>query len=334
MTQSSLSEHATTVPIDKEPNGGDTATLVSRPPIVDYAILLKPRVMSLVLFTGFTGMLLAPGNIDVLTGTIAVICIALGAGASGAINMWYDRDIDQMMQRTKHRPLPAGRLKPRSALLLGTVLSLFSVAVMGIYVNLVSSLLLATTIAFYVFIYTIWLKRRSPYNIVIGGIAGATPPLIAWAAAASTTLSGSNPFDLGSPVPWMLFLLIFLWTPPHFWALALYRHGEYGKVGVPMMPDAKGPHRTLVESKIYCVLLILLAVIPIIWSGYGIGWPLSVVVAGLGIWYASTVWAIDADEALDENQRMPKAFHSFMASLKYLALMFIGVVIVAAQPWL
>ena len=149
MTQSSLSEQATTVPFDKEPNSSDTAALISRPPIVDYAILLKPRVMSLVLFTGFTGMLLAPGNIDALTGTIAVICIALGAGASGAINMWYDRDIDQMMQRTKHRPLPAGRLKPRSALLLGTVLSLFSVAVMGIFVNLVSGLLLATTCLLY-----------------------------------------------------------------------------------------------------------------------------------------------------------------------------------------
>jgi protoheme IX farnesyltransferase len=247
--------------------------------------------------------------------------------------MWFDHDIDAGMRRTNTRPVPMGWISRVHALVFGIIIATLGTIVLW-QVHWKAGFWTGFSVLFYVLIYTIWLKRRSPYNIVIGGIAGATPPLIAWAAAASTTLSGSNPLDLGSPVPWMLFLLIFLWTPPHFWALALYRHGEYGKVGVPMMPDAKGPHRTLLESKIYCVLLILLAAIPIIWSDYGIGWPLSVVVAGLGIWYASTVWAIDADEALDENQRMPKAFHSFMASLKYLALMFFGVVIVAAQPWL
>jgi len=257
----------------------------------------------------------------------------LSAGGSNAINMWFDHDIDAGMRRTNTRPVPMGWISRTHALVFGIIIAILGTFVLW-QVHWKAGFWTGFSVLFYVLVYTIWLKRRSPYNIVIGGIAGATPPLIAWAAAASTTLSGNNPFDLGSPVPWMLFLLIFLWTPPHFWALALYRHGEYGKVGVPMMPDAKGPHRTLLESKIYCVLLILLAAIPIIWSGYGIGWPLSIVVAGLGIWYASTVWAIDADEVLDENQRMPKAFHSFMASLKYLALMFFGVVIVAAQPWL
>jgi len=257
----------------------------------------------------------------------------LSAGGSNAINMWFDHDIDAGMRRTNTRPVPMGWISRTHALVFGIIIAILGTFVLW-QVHWKAGFWTGFSVLFYVLVYTIWLKRRSPYNIVIGGIAGATPPLIAWAAAASTTLSGNNPFDLGSPVPWMLFLLIFLWTPPHFWALALYRHGEYGKVGVPMMPDAKGPHRTLFESKIYCVLLILLAAIPIIWSGYGIGWPLSIVVAGLGIWYASTVWAIDADEVLDENQRMPKAFHSFMASLKYLALMFLGVVLVAAQPWL
>lgn len=262
-----------------------------------------------------------------------VIGGTLSAGGSNSINMWYDEDIDKGMRRTNKRPVPSGWVSGRHALVFGIIISILGTAALW-QVHWKAGFWTAFSVLFYVFIYTIWLKRRTPYNIVIGGIAGATPPLIGWAAAAAGTLTGSNPFALGSPIPWMLFLLIFLWTPPHFWALALYRHGEYGKVGVPMMPDAKGAQRTLFESKIYCILLIGLASIPLFWSEYGIGWPYAVIVAGLGIWYASTVFAIDADEELDENQRLPKAFHSFMASLKYLALMFISIVIIAAQPWL
>ncbi len=262
-----------------------------------------------------------------------VIGGTLSAGGSNSINMWFDEDIDKGMRRTNKRPVPSGWVSGRHALVFGIIIAILGTAALW-QVHWKAGFWTAFSVLFYVFIYTIWLKRRTPQNIVIGGIAGATPPLIGWAAAAAGTLSGNNPFDLGSPIPWMLFLLIFLWTPPHFWALALYRHGEYGKVGVPMMPDAKGAERTLLESKIYCILLIGLAAIPIIWSEYGIGWPYAVVVAGLGLWYSATVFAIDANEELDENQRLPKAFHSFMSSLKYLAFMFISIVIVAAQPWL
>ena len=305
MTQSSLSEQATTVPLDKEPNNGDTAALVSRPPIVDYAILLKPRVMSLVLFTGFTGMLLAPGNIDVLTGTIAVICIALGAGASGAINMWYDRDIDQMMQRTKHRPLPAGRLKPRSALLLGTILSLFSVAVMGTFVNLVSGLLLATTIAFYVFIYTIWLKRRTPQNIVIGGASGALPPVIGWAAV-------TNDVSLGSIV---LFAIIFMWTPPHFWALSLYLSGDYERAGVPMMPVVSGKAETKRLILIYTLLLVPITLIPAFIEIISpIGGTIILLLGLIFIWHALQVRSGNKPDA-------PRSM--FRYSILYLFLVFV-----------
>jgi protoheme IX farnesyltransferase len=325
-----------------------TSDVEPRPPLpIIWIRLMKLRVIVLLQVTAICAVLVhdlldRKGVIDgggrtwldtLETSFWVVLGGTLSAGGSNSINMWFDHDIDAGMRRTNTRPVPMGWISRVHALVFGIIIAILGTIVLW-QVHWKAGFWTGFSVLFYVLIYTIWLKRRSPYNIVIGGIAGATPPLIAWAAAASTTLSGSNPFDLGSPVPWMLFLLIFLWTPPHFWALALYRHGEYGKVGVPMMPDAKGPHRTLLESKIYCVLLILLAAIPIIWSDYGIGWPLSVVVAGLGIWYASTVWAIDADEVLDENQRMPKAFHSFMASLKYLALMFFGVVIVAAQPWL
>jgi protoheme IX farnesyltransferase len=257
----------------------------------------------------------------------------LSAGGANAINMWYDEDIDRGMQRTDQRPVPLGWISGRHALVFGVVIAILGTGILW-QVDWKAGFWTGFSVLFYVFIYTIWLKRRTPQNIVIGGVAGATPPLIGWAAAAASTLQGSNPFDLGSPIPWMLFLLIFLWTPPHFWALALFRHGEYGKVGVPMMPDAKGAKRTLFESKVYCILLVGLAVIPLMWSEYGLGWPAAVLTAGLGIWYALTVFAIDADEPLDDNGRMPKAFASFMASLKYLGLMFMGIVLVAAQPWL
>lgn len=256
----------------------------------------------------------------------------LSAGGANAINMWYDRDIDPGMNRTAKRPIPAGHVSPNHALIFGIIISIIGVLTLW-NIHWKAGFWSAFSVLFYVFVYTIWLKRRTPQNIVIGGAAGATPPVIGWAAAAAGSIESANAFDLGSPIPWMLFLLIFLWTPPHFWALALYRGGEYKKVGVPMMPDAKGPERTLIESKVYCVLLISLSLIPIIWTNYGLGISATILTASLGIWYASTVWAIQPTEGLDENGRLPSAFSSFMHSLKYLALMFFGLVVVAALPF-
>ena len=220
--------------------------------IVDYALLLKPRVMSLVLFTGYAGLALAPGEIAWQTALLAVLFIALGAGASGAINMWYDRDIDGVMTRTQNRPLPAGRLRPMAALVLGTVLSVVSVLGMAFWVGAVAAAILAVTIAFYIFVYTIWLKRRTPQNIVIGGAAGAFPPMIGWAAV-------TGDIGLGSLV---LFLIIFLWTPPHFWALSLYRSADYRAAGVPMLPVVSGDAETKRQILIYTLLVTPVAVVP------------------------------------------------------------------------
>ena len=199
----------------------------------DYVEILKPRVMSLVVFTGFVGLAVAPGHLHPVLAVVAVLCIAVGAGAAGAINMWYERDIDAIMRRTAGRPLPAGRMMPGEALGFGVVLAVGSVLMMALAVNSVAAGLLALTIGFYVFVYTIWLKRRTPQNIVIGGAAGAFPPLIGWAAVTG---------DIG----WgaiALFAIIFFWTPPHFWALSLYRADDYAKAGVPMLPVVAGPPR-------------------------------------------------------------------------------------------
>src|SRR5579863_8039538 len=211
----------------------------------DYLELLKPRVMSLVVFTGFVGLYLAPGHLHPVLAAIAVLCIAVAAGAAGAINMWYDRDIDAVMRRTQARPLPAGRMKPGDALGFGCVLAAASVLVMGIGVNWTAAALLALTIAFYIFVYTIWLKRRTPQNIVIGGAAGALPPLIGWAAVTGGVGWGAV----------ALFAIIFFWTPPHFWALSLYRAGEYAAAGVPMLPVVAGARETKRQMLIYTLML-------------------------------------------------------------------------------
>ena len=260
----------------------------------------------------------------------------LAAGGSNAINMVYDRDIDPGMSRTRSRPIPKGWISPKAALIFGTLLAV-SGSAFFLVLHWKAAFWSAFSVLFYVFVYTILLKRRTPQNIVIGGIAGATPPVIGWVGAAAATVPENfNPFDLGSPVPWMLFLLIFLWTPPHFWALALYRSGEYGKVGVPMMPDVKGPHRTLLESKVYCVLLFGLGSVPCFWPESGLPLAWAFVAGFLTIWYSISVWRIDPEEPLDENGRMPKAFASFMRSLAYLGLMFISFVFIVALPpsWL
>src|SRR5438067_3612029 len=213
--------------------------------------------MSLVVFTGIVGLLLAPGHLHPVLAAVAVLCIAVGAGASGAINMWYDRDIDAVMRRTALRPLPSGRMLPGEALGFGAVLAVGAVAVMGLAVNWVAAQLLALTIAFYVFVYTMWLKRRTPQNIVIGGAAGALPPIVGWAATSGDVGWGAI----------VLFAIVFFWTPPHFWALSLYRAGEYAAAGIPMLPVVAGARETKRQMLLYTVVLWPAALAP---------WPLGI----------------------------------------------------------
>ena len=238
--------------------------------IADYIALMKPRVMLLVVFTALVGMALAPIQLHPALAVIALICIAVGAGASGALNMWYDADIDACMQRTAGRPIPLGYVAPEEALTFGTILALGSVATLGLVINWVAASLLAFTIGFYVLVYTMWLKRRTPQNIVIGGAAGAFPPMIGWAAA-----TGSVSLDSVT-----LFLIIFLWTPPHFWALALYRTRDYARAGVPMLPVVAGQDETRKQIVIYAALLLPVGLAPTV---VGLAGGLYAVVAmGLG----------------------------------------------------
>lgn len=218
----------------------------------DYIALFKPRVISLVVFTGAIGLFLAPGNIHPLLAITAIISIALGSGAAGAINMWYESDLDAKMKRTKNRPIPSGRVSPQNALEFGSVFAFASVFIMGVAVNFFAAGLLLAAILFYVFIYTFWLKRRTPQNIVIGGVPGAMPPLIGWAA-----VTGSVSIE-----PIILFAIIFMWTPPHFWALSLYRSDDYENAGIPMLPVVSGIAETKKQILIYTILLITLTSAP------------------------------------------------------------------------
>ncbi len=220
--------------------------------VTDYIALLKPRVMTLVVFSGFAGLVLAPGEIHPFIAAIAVLCIALGSGAAGAINMWYDRDIDAIMKRTANRPIPAGRITPEGALEFGVVMAFASVFLMAVAVNYFAALLLLTAILFYTHIYTMWLKRRTPQNIVIGGAAGAFPPVIGWAAVTENI----------SVEPLVLFLIIFLWTPPHFWALALCGCKDYAKANIPMLPVVAGEKKTKRQMLFYTLLLIPVTLLP------------------------------------------------------------------------
>ena len=310
-----------------------------------YLQLMKLRVVVLLQITAICAILAhdlmarsdaIPGDrtwFDTLQSCLVTLLGGtLAAGGSNAINMVYDRDIDPGMSRTRTRPIPNGWISPTHALIFGICMSLLGTAVF-IPIHWKAAFWSLFSVLFYVFIYTIWLKRRTPQNIVIGGIAGSTPPLIGWIVAASSNIPDNmNPFDLASPIPWMLFLLIFFWTPPHFWALALYRSGEYGKVGVPMLPDVKGAERTLKESKVYCILLFLIGSVPCFWPEYGLPLAWAFISGFLTLWYSISVWKINPNEELDANGRMPLAFASFMRSLGYLAWMFIAFVFIAAVP--
>ena len=230
--------------------------------VLDYIALLKPRVMSLVVFTGFAGLAVAPGDIHPILAAVAVLCIALASGAAGAINMWYDRDIDALMERTRDRPLPTGKIEPAEALSFGVILASGAIMLMFLATNEMAAALLAAAVLFYVFVYTMWLKRRTPQNIVIGGAAGAFPPAIGWAAVTG---------DVGIEAV-VMFLVIFFWTPPHFWALALYSEGDYAAAGVPMLPVVRGGTATKRQMLLYTLLLAPLSLAPC-FLGMA-GWPL------------------------------------------------------------
>ncbi|MDA0702335.1 MAG: heme o synthase [Proteobacteria bacterium] len=283
--------------------------------VVDFVALLKPRVVSLVVFTGLVGLFLAPGGIHPVLAVIAVLCIAVGAGAAGAVNMWYERDIDARMSRTMNRPLPAGRMNPGEALGFGAVLAVGSVALMGLALNWVAAGLLAASICFYVFVYTIWLKRRTPQNIVIGGAAGAFPPIIGWAAVTG---------DIGL-LPVLLFLIVFMWTPPHFWALSLYRSGDYERAGVPMLPVVAGARETKRQILFYTVALLPISLLPpflgLAGAIYGIGASLL----GLGFLFAAVRVARDEGDTAAKRMFAYSLFYLFGIFALLLADRFVGV---------
>ncbi|MBD1546073.1 heme o synthase [Roseibium aggregatum] len=274
----------------------------------DYIALLKPRVMSLVIFTAFVGMMLAPGQLHPVLAGVGLLCIAIGAGASGALNMWYDADIDRIMSRTKKRPIPAGKITPDEALVFGLTLSLGSVLTLGLVVNWFTGAFLAFTILFYVVIYTMWLKRSTPQNIVIGGAAGAFPPIIGWAAVTGNVSLESL----------ILFLIIFMWTPPHFWALALFKSGDYRAAGIPMMPVVAGESSTRTQILAYAVILA-----PIVVSPYLLGFAgpvyggVSSALSAVFVALAFNVWRKREGDAARKA-----AIRLFSYSILYLFLIF------------
>ncbi|RWH70246.1 heme o synthase [Mesorhizobium sp.] len=286
----------------------DAGFRISEATAGDFFALLKPRVMSLVVFTAFVGLVAAPVAINPLLAMIAILAIAIGAGASGALNMWYDADIDAVMTRTAGRPVPAGRVTPGEALTFGLVLSVLSVMTLGVLVNWLSASLLAFTIFFYAVVYTMWLKRWTPQNIVIGGAAGAIPPVIGWAAVTGSV-------SLESVI---LFLIIFLWTPPHFWALALFKSDDYARAGIPMMPNVAGHASTRRQIFAYALVLAPVGVLP--WAlgyttaGYGV---VSAVLGAGFVWYAWKVLGM-----ADDDRAMKPAKALFGYSLLYLFAIF------------
>jgi len=276
----------------------------------DYIELMKPRVMSLVVFTAFVGLLVAPGHMHPVIGLTALLCIAVGAGAVGALNMWYDADIDARMARTAARPIPAGRLLPGEALAFGLTLATGAVVVLGLLVNVVAAALLAGTIAFYVVIYTMWLKRTTPQNIVIGGAAGALPPMIGWAA-----VTGGFAIE-----PAVLFLIIFLWTPPHFWALSLYRTEDYARAGIPMLPVVAGAQETRRQILLYTLILAPLGAAPWLLGYAGPAYGIVALLAGAAmIALALRVRAEHRSQAANKHLASKQLF---AFSILYLFLLF------------
>jgi heme o synthase len=293
---------------------GRAAIEPSMAAVGDYVALMKPRVMSLVVFTAFVGLLVAPGHVHPVIGFTAILCIAVGAGAAAALNMWYDCDIDALMTRTARRPIPAGRIEPGEALAFGITLATGSVVVLGLLVNWVAAGLLAFTILFYVVVYTIWLKRTTPQNIVIGGAAGAFPPMIGWAAAGG---------GIGIEAV-LLFLVIFFWTPPHFWALSLYRADDYARAGVPMLPVVAGADETRRQILVYSLVLLPVGVLPWLLGYAGVAY--AVVAAAAGALMVALAWRV-------RNQRgpagEPAARRLFAFSILYLIVLFAALLVEA-----
>jgi protoheme IX farnesyltransferase len=284
----------------------------------DFVALTKPRVMSLVVFTGLCGLLVAPVSLHPVLAFTAILCIALGAGAAAALNMWYEADIDAKMKRTASRPLPAGRMDPQSALHFGVGLSFFSVILMGVATNWFAAAILAASILFYVLVYTVWLKRRTPQNIVIGGAAGAFPPVIGWAAATGDA----------TLLPILLFALIFLWTPPHFWALSLFVRSDYAAAGVPMLPVVAGARATRRQILLYSLPMAAAAVAP---------WPLGLAgalygaaAAALSLVFIAMAFQVNANRAAEPAGMAPEK-RLFAFSILYLFALFGALV---ADKWI
>ena len=250
----------------------------------DWLALLKPRVLTLVVFSGLVGLIVAPGHLNPVLSFTAILCITVAAGACGAINMWYDRDIDAIMRRTRNRPIPAGRIQPNAALGFGVTLGTGSVLLMGLVINIPAALLLALSICFYVFVYTAWLKRRTPQNIVIGGAAGAFPPIIGWAAVTGSV-------DL---IPLVLFGIIFIWTPPHFWSLALWANDDYRRAGVPMLPVVAGARETRRQILLYTIILFPLTLVPYLMGFSGLTYGITAII--LGLVFLQRVWRVVTDK--------------------------------------
>ena len=260
-----------------EPGQGGAAPLPAShdmSEVRDWIALLKPRVMTLVVFSGVVGLLVAPGALAMppVLAVTAILCIAVASGAAGAINMWFDRDIDAVMRRTAKRPIPDGRIAPRAALAFGIWLSVGSVTVMWMATNVAAAAILALSIAFYVFVYTMWLKRRTPQNIVIGGAAGAFPPVIGWAAATGSV----------ELAPVALFAIIFFWTPPHFWALSLFAHADYARAGVPMLPVVAGARETRRQILLYTLVLVGVSLAPVGLGFAGLLYGAAALLLGFG----------------------------------------------------
>lgn len=281
--------------------------------VADFFALMKPRVMSLVIFTGFAGMYLADGSVPFILAAISLFAIAAGAGASGAINQWYDRDMDAVMSRTAGRPIPAGKVEASEALGFGIVMSILSVVMLALTSNLLAGGLLAFTIFFYAVVYTIWLKRHTPQNIVIGGAAGAFPPMVGWAAITGTITLESV----------LLFAIIFMWTPPHFWALALVKNADYTRAGVPMMPVVAGKAETIKQILIYSLFLAPLAVVPSFIGMSSQAYGVFAAVLGAGfVLYAARLYRATSDEMADKI-----AISLFKYSILYLFLIFLALIL-------
>jgi protoheme IX farnesyltransferase len=289
---------------------------------MDYVRLMKPRVMSLVVFTAMSGLIAAPGEMNPITAAASILAVALGSGAAGALNMWYDADIDAMMARTISRPVPAGLVAPSEALSFGLIMSALSVTLMALAATPLAAALLAFSIFFYAVVYTMWLKRSTVQNIVIGGAAGAFPPVIGWAAA-----TGSAPVDA-----WMLFGLIFLWTPPHFWALSLWTSKEYARAGVPMLPVTRGAKETRRQILLYTLIFVPFCLLPV---ATGLGGAIYLVAAAVGgavfLWNALRVFLSKAGDA-NGKADLKHAKALFGISIIHLFALFAALLIEHALP--